>query len=496
MIKLYSMDTENKNIFGMIFFALSIIILGYMLFSPLTQLITHVDEFFTMTVVNFPVSEILHITTGDYNPPLYYLISKLAVKILTVFGINYLSILKLVSILPYLIILIISAVKLRNEYGWFTSGLFALSIGVMGSFFIYFITARMFSWAMLFLVLAFISFKDIITKDDMKSWILFTLFAILGSYTHYYAAISAAILYLLLLYHCLSNSEKGIKMWAISIGIAIISYLPWSLSLFHQMQAISTSSWFAPVDLGLIFSTFGCFASNGDVFFSIIAAVILIIIGSIYYRQCDSSDEDRFYILSGIIVFILTILIGIILSLILKPMLHIRFLIPACAVLWLAISIMVNKINRDRFFLISFALIVLLIIAGVGNMITAEHYTGVIDEITQDDSSIVILTNPKSMIYFLNLDNQTDLYCINSSYVYGENINLVHKIFDFKDITQNEISDLALNNTDKNIYLITWGDSDAYSNITTDSLLEDNGLEILKINTENLTPKEDENYYY
>ena len=256
------------------------------------------------------------------------------------------------------------------------------------------------------------------------------------------------------------------------------------------------SSWIAPVDLNLIVGSLGYFASAGDLILSVISILVLIIVAVEFFTDSQNEKIDRFYVLSGIGVFVLTILIGVVLSAVINPMLVLRFLIPASAVLWLAISIMIGQINRSRMFMISFAIIALLLVAGIGNMLTAEAYNDdVMSELTQDNS-IVILTNPKSMIYFLNLDNQTDLYCINHDYVYGENINTVHEIFDFKSISQNEIKDLASNNTDKNIYLVTWGDADSYSNFTTDSILNDNGLEILKIDTKSLTPAEEEEEYY
>ena len=491
-------NEDKKNTFGMILFVLSIILCGYMLFSPLTQQVMHIDEFFTMTVVNFPVGEILHIASGDYNPPLYYLISKLAVKLLTPYGIDFLPALKLVSVIPYLLILAVSATKLRSEYGWLTAGLFAFSIGVMSEFFKYFITARMYSWALIFLVLAFIYLKDVMSKDDLKSWALFTLFAILGAYTHYYAAIPLAFIYVALLYYFKRFSDNGIKHAAISIVVAIVFYLPWITSLIHQIKAIAVSPWIAPVNSDLIISSLGYFASNGEVAMSILAIIVLIIIGALYYKSSNNGDEnERFYLLTGIGAFIATILIGAIFSLFVNPILLLKFLIPSAAIMWLVISIMLNRIENTRLFLFSFALIALLLVSGIGNMLAAESdINGTFDNIVKDDSSIVVLTNPKSMIYFLNLDNRTDLYCINQSYVYGENINLTHEIFDFKEISQDEIRSLALNNTDKDIYLFTWADSNQYGNFTTDSVFKENGLEILKINTTSLIPYEEEYYYY
>ena len=71
-------NRKNKDIIGKFFFALSVIILIYMLVTPLNHLILHVDEYFTLTLINFNVNEMVRLTAADVHPPLYYLILKFA----------------------------------------------------------------------------------------------------------------------------------------------------------------------------------------------------------------------------------------------------------------------------------------------------------------------------------------------------------------------------------------------------------------------------------
>ena len=188
----------NKNTIGQVFFALSILMLIYMLISPLNQVLSNISEFFTLTLINFPMSDLLHILGGETNPPLYFLLLKAMSKLT-----NDFAILKVFSAIPYAIILILSTLKLRRDYGWLTAGLFAFALAVMSEFLITYSILRPYSWAMLFTLLAFIFFKDIISNADKKSFILFTVFSILASYTHYYGLIATIVLYLILLFHIL-----------------------------------------------------------------------------------------------------------------------------------------------------------------------------------------------------------------------------------------------------------------------------------------------------
>ena len=200
----------NKNTIGQLFFTISILMLMYMLINPLTQVIANINEFFTLTLINFPISDILHILGGETNPPLYFLLVKGLSKLA-----NDFAILKVFSIIPYAIVLILSTFKLRKDYGWLTAGLFALAIAAMSEFFITYSILRPYSWAMLFTLLSFIFFMDIITTANKTSFILFTLFSVLASYTHYYGLITAVVLYIILLIHMLTHNKDKIKYLAI-----------------------------------------------------------------------------------------------------------------------------------------------------------------------------------------------------------------------------------------------------------------------------------------
>lgn len=207
---------ELTDYIGIIFFIIAIGILCIMIFNPLNHLFIHYDEYFTFGLIHLPITNAIKVTATDVHPPLYYIILKIVTKILTILHIHFdtLYVLKLVSIIPYFILLLLSETKIRKEYGWLTAGIFIFSIGVMSNFFIEFITIRMYSWGLLFLLLSFICLKKIITESNNKSWILLTIFTVLGAYTHYFVALSLGVLYLSLLIYILfieGEEEKTIS---------------------------------------------------------------------------------------------------------------------------------------------------------------------------------------------------------------------------------------------------------------------------------------------
>ena len=479
----------NKNTIGQLFFTISILMLMYMLINPLTQVIANINEFFTLTLINFPISDILHILGGETNPPLYFLLVKGLSKLA-----NDFAILKVFSIIPYAIVLILSTFKLRKDYGWLTAGLFALAIAAMSEFFITYSILRPYSWAMLFTLLSFIFFMDIITTANKTSFILFTLFSVLASYTHYYGLITAVVLYIILLFHILTHNKDKIKYLAISMIAGIVLYAPWIPTLVKLLQSMNP---LGDLTTDSIIQSFAHFAYSGDTLFSIITLIILAIVLLIYLKE---KDEDRTLVLYGIVAYFATVLVIILISIIIKPIMVTKGLVVASAILWLAISIMVGKMQNKRMLLISLSFVVLLLISGIGSMVVANGdayqnglaHTEALDQIIEDNNSTIIITNPGLAMYLLDFADQSDIYCINQDYIYGENMNRIHEIFNFKNIDKDEIANFSTNNSNKNIYLVSWGNPDV--NVEIEPVFKGD-MTISKVNTTNLVNEDDEYYY-
>ena len=488
-------NSKNKEIIGKAFFALSFVILIYMFVTPLNHLILHVDEYFTLTIVNFNVGDLINTTAADVHPPLYYLILKFGMYLSGLFGISShnLYVVRLVSIIPYPIIMAISYLKIRKDYGWLTAGLFTFALGIMSEFFLYFLIARMYSWAILFILIAFIYTKEIFTTGKIKYWTIVTVASVLCAYTHYFAAISAVCLYLIIIYYVIAKNRSQIKHLFISIVAAVLLYLPWVFTLLNQLTAIHKGFWVPRVRFDTLIQSVGYYAHCGDSIFAIIAIIILIAIAYMYKKQLkEKYTLDNFYILTGFGVYIGTIALALIVSLTFKSILLARYLMPAAAVLWLAISILISKIEDKKTMICSFALICLLLIAGTAHMVNTnmtvynEGLTkeSVFNQITQDENASLVLARLNGVIYFLDYSDRVDTYCVRYTYVFGHKMDELHDTFNFTDTSENDISALVKNNTDRHFYLVnimTWGDLNLDSEINKTTLLSDQGIEISKL---------------
>lgn len=345
-------EYRNVHIYlGKFLFIISIVALLALIFNPLNSVLFHVDEYFTLGLIKYPLIHGILITAADVHPPLYYILLKVCVKLFSIFNFNNpLFISKIITVVPYLFILLFAGTKVRNEYNWLTAGLFTFSLFSMSNFFISYLTIRMYSWVILFLVLSFIYLKDVITRADLKSWTLFTLFTLLGAYTHYYCAFSSVVLYFIVLLYFIYDdnfTKEDIKKWLVSAFVLIIGYLPWAYILLNQVIKVTQHFWIPPIDFNVFLKLLSCYANSTSEIFtitSIIFIIALLIIAILNIKQ--NNDPENNYILIGMLVFLFSVILGVIVSILSQPILLERYLLPACAVFWFATSILIGKLKR------------------------------------------------------------------------------------------------------------------------------------------------------
>lgn len=464
--------------FGKILFIISILIFLTMLVSPLTRTLYHVDEYFTLATIKFPIMQLITVTARDVHPPLYYFILKIAVKLFSAFNLDLILISKIVTIIPYLIILILSATKIRKEYDWLIAGIFTFSLICMSNFYITYLAIRMYSWAILFLLLSFIYLKDLLVKSDFKSWCLVSVFTLLGAYTHYFDAISSIIMYIMLMIYLLINKEESfdkkleIKKWLGSVAFLIVGYIPWMLILFNQLKWVHNNFWIPEVNLDYIIQCISYYATLNlyDLIF-VIACVFLIFSFIIFISdRLNRENVENNYLLIGMSLFLLTIFLGVIISFLFKPILRARYLLPAIAVFWFAVSVLVGKLKNNKLIVVSLVLILILGISGISvgfNSVSGYYNQGIsnqnfLDEI--DNNSTIICANPGVVIQFGTYFNNSDVY-IKSHEVYGVTDNDLNTLFNIKYTS--DINKTIEKSKDKSVYFVigNWIDNELVDNI-------------------------------
>ncbi len=440
---------EKRDWLGILFFGAAILILLYMFISPLTHTIINIDEYWTYSLVNLPFMEGMAVAIHDVHPPLYYWI----LYLFTPFGLGNLYLLKVVSIIPYILIMAVSATKIREDYGWLTAGLFVFCLGVMTDFFVEFLTIRMYSWGLFFLLMVFIYYKEVITRWDKKSWALLTLFTLLSVSTQYFLALTCGLVYLLILAEILTEHKDKIRQFAKSVLALIVLYAPWGIVFIHQIQthANDAKEGFELVNVIHYFTAFAIKSQNfrlDMVIFKIIAIIFLIFILVLIYKKKDKFSA------AGVFLMYATLAIGI-LSLMssFTNSMRVRYLVPVFGIFWLSASIVIGKIKDYK--VLAIALVLVLLLAGASLAITNEDINSrlafnekkasFLDGINNNDSVIVYNTDYGYKVLHNDLNNTSKQYTLSDSYFYSGDVEVCK---DFDKILKE--------NPDKNIYLVNW----------------------------------------
>ena len=441
---------SKRDILGKIFFGLAIIILLYMFISPLTNTIINIDEYWTYSLVNLPFMQGMIVAVHDVHPPLYYLI----LYLFTPFGLDNLYLLKVLSVVPYILIMAVSATKIRRDYGWLTAGLFVFCIGVMSDFYCEFLTIRMYSWGLFFLLMTFIYYREVITNWDRKSWVLLTFFTLLSAYTQYFFAITCALIYLLILYDILKNHRDKLRQFAISILALIILYAPWGAVFIYQIrtQSESVREAFGLSDFIHYLTSFAIKSQDftaENIIFKVIAFAFLAFILVVIYKK-----RDRFSA-SGVFLMYATLTVGVLgLMFSFCNTMRVRYLIPVLGIFWLSASIAIGRLENNK--VLALAVVLVLVLAGASLVITHDDIESRLtfnDEKAEylesiNNNSTVIVYNSDYAYKVLHKDlNNTRQYTLSGRYFYDDDIE-----------TGNNLTKILTKNKGKNIYLVNWKD--------------------------------------
>ena len=341
------------------------------------------DELFTMGFIEQPVGRLLELAARDVHPPLYYLIVKAVVEAVHFFvpDVNSVIIAKAVSVLPYLGLLGYAAVLVRKRDGWLCAGLTAFCLLAMPQMSNYATEIRMYSWALFFLTAAFWHVREILLTGKRKHWAAFFVYAVCAAYCHYFAAVAAVCLYVvlaaLLLWKKRFSWLKTLAPWFLCAALSVLVYLPWLPSAISQVAAVREDYWILPLTL----SCFGgCVKfvlkpSTGYQIPDYVLAVLLfaclfllLIRAFLNRKRGDRAWEEAVYASCGIWVLAGTALFGIAVSFLMRPVFVYRYMLPTLGGFWYCFAYFVTKRTPvlDRGRVLIWRILPLVLLVGVG----------------------------------------------------------------------------------------------------------------------------------
>ncbi len=316
------------------------------------------DELFTMGFLEQPVGRLLSLAARDVHPPLYYLIGKAVVEAVSIFspGANPVVIAKAASVLPYLGLLCYAGFLVRKRDGWLCAGLFAFCLLAMPQMSNYTTEVRMYGWALFFLTAAFLHMWEILLTGKRRHWASFWIFGICAAYCHYFAAVSAACLYMalaaLLLWKRKDGIRENIALWLLCAALSVLAYLPWLPSAISQVSAVREDYWILPLTLScfggcvkfVLKPSTGYQLPDYALAVLLFLCLLLLLLRAFWNRKRDGGEwTEAVYASCGIWVLAGTALFGIAVSFLMRPVFIYRYMLPALGGFWYCFAYFVAK---------------------------------------------------------------------------------------------------------------------------------------------------------
>ncbi len=198
-----------------------------------------VDEAFTACIIRNDFLHMLDGTVSDTLPPFYNIFTWLLTSVL-----GYGSVvMKFSSVIPVILLALwLSPTRISGLYGEKAAALFTLCTASAPHLLHYGVEIRPYSWGLFFTTAAGVFALEILADSSKKNYGLFIAFTVLSGYTHQYALIPCAFIWLFLLaglFFISGKKEHVLKRWGISLAVSILLYIPMLILTFYQLKRAS-----------------------------------------------------------------------------------------------------------------------------------------------------------------------------------------------------------------------------------------------------------------
>ena len=193
------------------------------------------DEAFTASLVRTDMAGVLERSMADTLPPLYNIILKISTDI---FGYTV-PVMKITSVVPMIITMLLSATVVRKRHGFKTSALFTIALFTMPNLLFFGVEIRMYSLGFMFATASAIYACEFVREYNKKNLIIFTIVSVLAGYSHHFAFVSVGFVYLIILIYYVLLDRKNLKRWFTCLALTVILYFPCLVVTLKQFKSVS-----------------------------------------------------------------------------------------------------------------------------------------------------------------------------------------------------------------------------------------------------------------
>ncbi len=321
------------------------------------------DEAYTLGMIRRDFFDIWKITALDVHPPLYYFLLKAFAMPFS----NEILAGKLFSAVFTVITMVFGGVQLRKLFNAKTGIIFSFLFIFFPFLVTYGVEIRMYAVGGFFVFAnAIYAYKAYLTNSK-KDWILFTIFGLCAAYTHYFALVSAGVVYGLLFVAAIIKNRKLLKWWIICAVATVVLYIPWLQNFIVQLQyKIDNEYWIDPITFKTVISYFReMFGIDAEGYsaIGIFTAFVIMFIG-----VAKSGKTKGMAVVMSVLVPLLTLAVGLGASFAVRPVFVVRYLLPSAPVLVAGAAIGLASIDKK---VVTAVLAIIVAICGSVNYVYA-----------------------------------------------------------------------------------------------------------------------------
>lgn len=314
-----------------------------LIFLALSDTTVWIDEVWSLIQIQGSWKNTLYLTIQDYHPPLYFFILKTCSLI---FG-NSIGTMRLVSVFPIILMIIVVSQFLRNEFSDKAALVFLLSCFAHKHMAYHSTCIRMYGWAIFFVAMMFVSAWYFFKSGKVRWWGSLLFCAVGAAYTHNFAAIAAGIGYLLLLGYVVRYRRDKVVALLLLAFSGVVLYSPWILPAWGQISRVSDGFWIPPLTIKRILGCVVSFFFTGD-WFTVPLLFLVFCLASVPFLVKKNKTEKELFICGGACCVALTIVFSIVVSIVGRPVLVSRYLTPLFGLVWIFFAVVVSTTGMGR----------------------------------------------------------------------------------------------------------------------------------------------------
>jgi 4-amino-4-deoxy-L-arabinose transferase-like glycosyltransferase len=368
-----------KLVIGNWLFVALLLVGAFLFVFRITHESVWMDEAFSIALADNSFADIWRLSVDDSHPPLYHFMLR-AFRL--VFG-DSIFVARLFSALGAFCLVLLGAGPLRRACGDKVGLIYAMMAVVSPTLISYGQEARMYVWAAVFVTGTAMYTYLAITGGKRSDWVRAGVFTFAAVYTHTYSLLAAFFVGLFALVWLFLKDRKKLPAFLVAMGVPALSFIPWLLVLLRQSSRVSQDFWIPEVTGESIVHALICpyslkfyfdhwsFRVNTVIAFSVIIAGMVIA----FSRQ----RRNRMLPVLCLFAFLATFFTAVLLSLLIRPILIPRYMVPLLGLFLVAVAYGISQLNR---WLVVIACVVLVgLQLGAIPSIYFERFNGPMDEV-------------------------------------------------------------------------------------------------------------------